>query len=197
MKRFLVILAAVLLIPAFASGAQAAGDNGSAKLDWHVSDAFIQSLGEPQWGAVARASEGDGIRVSGGGTLNTAARKATGSGTFVHEVGSGQLVAFGTWTATGLDSFTPYGCGVRAGQPIPENRCGGLAVIRLHGSISVLGYGHVELDSILSVNSLVGSHPAGLEGVKLDAGPLGPNFNITEPSVNGATVFVSRSNADG
>src|SRR5258705_7320864 len=115
MKRFTAILAVLALVPAIGGGAQASSDNISAMYDYHISDAFIQSLGEPtQTGAMATAAVGgDHVRVVGSGTFNTAAGRATGGGTFVHTNSSDVLVGFGTWTATGLDSFTSYGCGLR------------------------------------------------------------------------------------
>lgn len=202
MKRLTAILAMLTLVTALAGGAQASSDNQSAKFDWHVSDAFIQSLGEPaQTGAVARASSnGDKVRVVGGGTFNTAAGNATGSGSFVHTNASGQLVGFGTWTATGLISFTSYGCGLRGGEPVPANFCGGLAAFKVHitGTLVNPPAGQVELDAILYVDCKLGTPPATAhEGIRLDARPNAPYFNVTEDSPHGETIFLSRSHSGG
>ena len=109
MKRFAAILAALALVPALSGGAQASSDNVSAMFDYHISDAFIQSLGEPaQTGAEATATVGgDHVRVVGSGTFNAAAGNATGGGTFVHTNASDTIVGFGTWTATSLVGSSP------------------------------------------------------------------------------------------
>ena len=202
MKRLMAVLAMLTLVTALTSGAQASSDNQSAKYDWHVSDAFIQSLGEPaQTGAVARASSnGHKVRVFGSGTFNTAAGTATGSGSFVHTDASGQLVGFGTWTATGLISFTSYGCGTRGGEPVPANFCGGLAAINVHVSHALVNppAGQGELDAILYVDCKLGSPPATAhEGIRLDARPNGAYFDVTEDSSHGETILLSRSHAGG
>ncbi len=202
MKRFTAILAVLALIPALGSGAQASSDNVSAMFDYHISDAFIQSLGEPtQTGAEATATVGgDHVRVVGGGTLNTAAGRATGGGTFVHTNASDVIVGFGTWTATSLVSFTSYGCGLRGGAPVPANFCGGLATMKVHISATLVNppTGHVETDAILVVDCKLGTPPASAhEGIKLDARPAAPNFDITNDSSHGETLFLSRSHSGG
>ena len=201
-KRIAALLAVFVLVPALAGGAQAASDNLSAKMDYHVSDAFIQSSGEPpQTGSMATASVGgDHVRVVGSGTFNTAAGNATGGGTFVHTTAGDAIVGFGTWTATRLISFTSYGCGVAGGQPLPANLCGGLAKMMVHASGTLVNppAGHVELDAILTVECELGTPPATAhEGITLDARPFGPNFNVTNDSMNGETLFVSRSHSGG
>src|SRR5439155_447792 len=134
MKRIAAVLTVIALVPALAINALAAG-NTSAKFDWHVSDAFIQTAAGPnQTGAVAKASDSGvftahSVRVSGMGTMNTAGMTATGGGTFVHTDAGGQVVAFGTWTATSLTSFTLYGCDT---GPFPADFCGGVAVMAAH-----------------------------------------------------------------
>jgi len=201
MKRFAAILAVLALVPALAGGAQASSDNLSAMFDYHVSDAFIQSIGEPaQTGAEATATVGgDHVRVVGMGTFNTAAGTATGGGTFVHTTASDTILGFGTWTATGLTSFVSYGCGVRGGEPVPANFCGGLATITAHlnGTRVNPPVGQVEADVILFVNCRLGPNPSGQEGIKLDGRPHAPNFDITNASMNGETLFISRSHSGG
>src|SRR5207247_11054513 len=119
---------------------------------------FIQSLGEPaQIGAKATATiGGDHVRVVGSGTFNTAAGNATGGGTFVHTNASDMIVGFGTWTATSLVSFTPYGCGVRGGPPVPANFGGGLATVTVHVSGTRVnppaGHGQNDATTLLDCN---------------------------------------------
>ncbi|MEK6227499.1 MAG: hypothetical protein AABM40_14555 [Chloroflexota bacterium] len=202
MKRFAAILAVLALVPALGGGAQASSDNQSAMFDYHISDAFIQSIGEPaQTGAKATATiGGDQVRVVGTGTFNTAAGRATGGGTFVHTNAGDVIVGFGTWTATSLVSFTSYGCGVRGGEPVPANFCGGLATMTVHISATLVNpaAGHVETDAILVVDCKLGTPPpTAHEGIKLDARPLAPNFDITNDSGHGETLFLSRSHSGG
>ncbi len=200
MKRFAAILAVLALVPAIGGGAQASSDNTSAMFDYHISDAFIQSLGEPtQTGAKATATVGgDHVRVVGSGTFNTAAGMATGGGTFVHTNAGDVIVGFGTWTATSLVSFTSYGCGVRGGEPVPANFCGGLATMTVHVSATLVNppSGHVEVDAILVVDCKLGTPPATAhEGIKLSH--QGANFDMTNDSGHGETLFVSRSHSGG
>jgi len=200
MKRFAAILAALALVPALSGGAQASSDNVSAMFDYHISDAFIQSLGEPaQTGAEATATVGgDHVRVVGSGTFNTAAGNATGGGTFVHTNASDTIVGFGTWTATSLISFTSYGCGVRGGAPVPANFCGGLATMNVHVSATLVDptKGHVEVDAILVVECKLGTPPTTAhEGIKLSHAAR--NFDITNDSEHGETIFLSRSHSGG
>ena len=200
MKRFAAILAVLALVPALGGGAQASSDNLSAMFDYHISDAFIQSLGEPpQTGAKATATiGGDHVRVVGMGTFNTAAGRATGGGTFVHTNAGDVIVGFGTWTATSLVSFTSYGCGVRGGEPVPANFCGGLATMNIHVSATSLRAGHVELDAILVVDCKLGTPPVtAKEGIRVDARPGSRNFDITNESMHGETLFLSRSHSGG
>lgn len=202
MKRFAAILAVLAFVPALGGGAQASSDNVSPMYDYHISDAFIQSLGEPvQTGAQATATiGGDHVRVVGSGTFNTAAGRATGGGTFVHTSASDVLHGFGTWTATSLVSFTSYGCGVRGGEPVPANFCGGLATMKVHISATVVNppLGHKEADVTLVVDCKLGTPPATAhEGIMLDGRPAAPNFDITNDSMHGETIFLSRSHSGG
>ena len=198
MKRFAAILAVLALVPALGGGAQASSDNLSAMFDYHISDAFIQSAGEPpQTGAMATATiGGDHVRVVGTGTFNTASGRATGGGTFVHTTARDMIVGFGTWTATSLVSFTSYGCGIQ----VPANFCGGLATMKIHVSGTLVNppAGHVEVDATLVVDCLLGTPPAtAREGIRLDGRPAAPNFDMTNQSEHGETLFLSRSHSGG
>jgi hypothetical protein len=204
MKRFVAILAAFALVPTLAIGAQASSDNTSAKFDWHVSDTFIQTVAGPnQTGAVAKASDsgvyvGHNVRVSGTGTLNTAAGTATGGGTFVHTNAGGQVVAFGTWTATGLTSFTLYGCDTGS---FPADFCGGKAVmaVRIFATTTDPTVGQAQANGEITVNCRI-HQPAGnteLEGIKLKVFlATTVYFDLPQPPFsNGETLFVSRSDS--
>src|SRR2546422_6298784 len=121
--RIALVSAALLAVSLLGAGSAGASDNVSSKLGYHAADAFIQAAtGIPQTGAVAVAANGDKVRLSAKGTLNTASEKATGSGTFVHTSRTGAVLGFGSWKATGVESATIYPCG---GAGLPDKTLGG------------------------------------------------------------------------
>jgi len=204
MKRIAAVLTVIALVPALAINALAAGNNTSAKFDWHVSDAFIQTAAGPnQTGAVAKASDSGvftahSVRVSGMGTMNTAGMTATGGGTFVHTDAGGQVVAFGTWTATSLTSFTLYGCDT---GPFPADFCGGVAVMAVHvvATTTNPAIGQTQADGEIRVNCRIHA-PAGNtdpEGIKLKVFLATTVYFDTPqpPFENGQTLFISRSDS--
>jgi hypothetical protein len=185
----------ILLTVSFALAAEGQATASVPKFDWHVSDAFIQNVADPahkQIGAVAHASSGalagDVVRVTGTGSFNSAAMTASGSGTFLHTSSSGQVKGFGTWTATGLQSFTLYGCD---GGPFPPWACGGLAVLKIQISAASTStsIGHTEPTGTIAINCLIGGGP-GAEGITLNI-PGHVNFDVTDASEHGETLFVS------
>ena len=82
------------------------------------------------------ASSGDTIHVTCEategvcGTFAVNPKSIEASGEFQHFLPDGSLFASGTWTATDLISFQPYGCGEVFGQPIPPDLCGGAVKFR-------------------------------------------------------------------
>lgn len=190
MKKRLPMLIAFLMLSlaAFGTGGAQAAES-SAKFDYHIADAFIAAATEiPQTGARARADNGDTVSVTGSGTFNTASMKATGGGTFEHRDSEGALVGGGTWTATGVESFAPWGCG----GGFPPNFCGGLLVLDVH---LVATGGAPEADGVLTVSCLIGARvPAGAEeGITLEVPELGINFDELIAEASGLTLYRSRS----
>lgn len=189
MRRRPAVLIALLLLVVWAL-APTSASGLSAKLDYHVSDAFIAAGIEiPQTGARARADNGDIISVVGAGTFNLGSEKADGGGTFVHTNSAGVLQGSGTWTATGVDDFTFYGCG----GDLPSNFCGGALTLNVH----LVGAGGApELDGLLRIDCLIGDFPPdAVEGITLDL-PGVINFDETifdEETFDGLTLYVSRS----
>lgn len=192
MKKRLPMLIAFLMLSlaAFGTGGAQAAES-SAKFDYHIADAFIEAgTGIVQTGARARAVNGDTVSVTGSGTFNTASMKATGGGTFVHRTAGGGPVGDGTWTATGVESFTPWGCG---GEAFPPNFCGGLLVLDVH---LVATAGGPEADGVLTVSCLIGARvpPGAEEGITLDVPGL-INFDELIAEASGLTLYVSRSHS--
>jgi len=188
-KRLPVLLAFLMLsLAAFSTGG-AQGAETSAKFDYHIADAFIEAgTGIVQTGARARADNRDTVSVTGSGTFNTASLNATGGGTFEHRDRKGTLVGAGTWTATGVHSFTFWGCGTGG---LPANFCGGLLVLSVH----LVGPGGApEFDGVLTVSCLIGANvPAGAEeGITLDVPGL-INFDQLIEEESGLTLYLSRS----
>lgn len=190
MRRLRLVLALLLALSLLGGSSVSAADNVSAKLDYHIADAFVQDgTGLAQTGAVAQASNGHQVRVTGRGTLNTASKKATGGGAFVHTSSSGAVLAFGTWTATGVQSITVYPCG---GDGLPANFCGGVAVLEVHITATSTSAGAAEFDALLLIDCEINPPVAGVEGIKLNI-PGVINLNTTLFSPGGLTVFASRS----
>ncbi|HXF71560.1 MAG TPA: hypothetical protein VNO79_02995 [Actinomycetota bacterium] len=180
---FSALAAAVVVVPS--AGAV------SSKFDWHVADAFIQEgTGLAQSGATAGADNGDVARVSGSGTFNPSSGTATGGGVFAHTDADGDLVGFGTWTATGVESFELFGCG----GDFPPNFCGGVLVLDVTLDGVSVAAGQVSgVAGVLTITCLIGEGATGEEGITLEI-PGVIDFDETlvgEPS--GLTLFVSRS----
>jgi len=182
-RRIVVLLAlAMLLVSALAPAAVGAL---SAKLDYHIADAFIGAgTGIQQAGARAEADNGDIVSVSGSGTFNLGSGKATGGGTFVHTDGDGVVQGSGAWTAVSVADFDFYGCG----GAFPPNFCGGLLTLDVH---LVAAGGATEFDGVLTIDCLIGGGGS-LEGIRLNI-PDVINFDETIPEESGLTLYVSRS----
>jgi hypothetical protein len=158
--------------------------------------------------AVARASTGETIEISGAGSLGSGGTSVTASGTFTEKTPDGYVVISGVWTATGLVSFDPYGLDPTALQrEYPQFRAlpvgkippplaaimtlpvaaGGLAVIR----IRLLPDAGTPADAVLRVNCAKGNVPpdASGDGVKLFLDGGSPVF---DEQVRGRTLFLLR-----
>lgn len=139
---------------------------------------------------IAVAANGDRVEVTcaarehacGTFQVHSKALPDPPSGEFVHKAADGSVIAAGTWTATQLISFQPYGCrfipalGADLGS---DDLCGGAVKMRVELSTPI-----GTLPGVLTVFCIVGprapaSHntPPG-EGVTLDV-PGIINFNHT------------------
>ena len=93
----------------------------------------------------------------------------------------------GTWVATQLLSFQPYGCGVIFGDPLPPNLCGGKVMLRVLLTDSTSGQ---QFEGVLWVFCQIGNPPPSAEeGARLDIIGVN-NFNRT---ISGMNVYVKTS----
>jgi hypothetical protein len=136
---------------------------------------------------VSQAANGDMVSITGDGVFSVHPKTVGANGTFTHSDSQGNLLGSGTWVATQLLSFQPYGCGVVLGFPIPPNLCGGKLMLRVQ-----LTSESGQFEGILSVFCIIGpdppnSHddPSG-EGARLDIIGVN-NFNKI---VSGGNVYV-------
>src|SRR3989454_12817785 len=83
---------------------------------------YLLVFEEPNLGV---AANGDQIAVTGGGEFSVNPNAVDAAGEFTHTDSSGNVLATGTWTATGLLDYQSYGCGEVFGTPIDPDFCGG------------------------------------------------------------------------
>src|SRR2546426_12420406 len=83
---------------------------------------YLLVFEEPNLGV---AANGDQIAVTGGGEFSVNPNAVDAAGEFAHTDSSGNVLATGTWTATGLINYQSYGCGEVFGTPLPPDFCGG------------------------------------------------------------------------
>jgi len=183
MRQHLAFVATLVIAwSALGSGnAQAATVKDS--FEYHVGDAFIQSLGFPA-GNKAMAQNGDVVTVVGTGTFDVTTKTATGGGTFLHKTSAGTVVGMGTWLATGLISFQSYGNATPQG--LPATFYGGrvaLAIVATPAGTSL------QIPATLQIECELGSPlPATTEGIRLNVYDL-INFNKTVEE-SGANLYI-------
>ena len=111
----LALTAAVVLVPTIAVADSA-------------THTYLLVMEEPNFGV---AANGDQIAVTGEGEFSVNPNSVTGAGEFTHTDSGGNVLATGTWTATGLLDYQSYGCGEVFGDPIPPDLCGGAVKMRV------------------------------------------------------------------
>ena len=125
------------------------------------------------------AANGDQIAVTGGGEFSVNPNAVDATGEFTHTDSSGNVLAMGTWTATGLINYQSYGCGEVFGTPLPPDLCGG--AVKMSVTLTPNGTS-LQLPGILTVFCVIGPHaPQSVlgpltEGVTLNV-PGIQNFN--------------------
>jgi hypothetical protein len=159
----LSLTAAVVLVPTIAVADSA-------------THTYLLVMEEPNFGV---AANGDEIAITGEGEFSVNPNAVDAAGEFTHTDSSGNVLATGTWTATGLINYQSYGCGELFGTPIPPDLCGG--AVKMSVTLTPNGTS-LQLPGIMTVFCVIGPHaPQSVlgpltEGVTLDV-PGIQNFN--------------------
>ncbi len=169
----------------------ASAHNTGVAYEYHVGDTDFFGpdcqTSSPACPAVAEASNGDTIEIAGTGMFSVSG-EANGGGTFTHNFSGGGSVS-GTWVATELVSFKPYGPNAARKLPsrLPKEWRSGEAQIRVN---LFLLDGSSAGTATLSIGCLLGpprSYPRGaFEGTRLNIDG-GLNFDMDE---EGITLFI-------
>jgi hypothetical protein len=150
---------------------------------------YLLVMEEPNFGV---AANGDQIAVTGEGEFSVNPNAVDATGEFTHTDSSGNVLATGTWTATGLLNYQSYGCGELFGTPIPPDLCGG--AVKMSVTLTPNGTS-LQLPGIMTVFCVIGTHaPQSVlgpltEGVTLDV-PGIQNFNHSN---GGDNVYIQIS----
>jgi len=137
---------------------------------------------------IAQAANGETVSVSGSGMFSGNPKSVTASGTFTSNSAAGS----GTWVATQLLDFQPYGCGVVLGFPINPAACGGKLILRVLLTNTSSGQ---QFNGVLWVFCIIGPNPPNShdefdgEGARLDITGVN-NFNKI---VSGGNVYIKTS----
>ena len=121
---------------------------------------------------VAQAANDEQVSITGSGVFSVNPKSTTATGTYA-TTASGS----GTWVATQLLSFVPYGC-----LPAPHaNFCGGKLMLQVLLTDSTSGQ---QFGGVMSVFCLIGNPPTSAEeGARLDI--IGKNnFNRIVSGLN-------------
>jgi|SRR5580704_4151421 hypothetical protein len=131
---------------------------------------------------ISQAANGEMVSITGSGVYSVNPKTVSATGTF-----TSQSSGSGTWVATQLLDFQPYGCGILFGTPLPPNLCGGKVILRIVLTDSTSGQ---QFAGVLWVFCVIGNPPSSVEeGARLNIIGLN-NFNKI---VSGGTVYVKTS----
>jgi hypothetical protein len=189
MRRYKASVLAIAFVVALLTPAATFAHTSRATFDWHLGDAFLQSLGFPA-GEQAMADNGDVITLVGSGSFTADGKSASGGGTFSHHVVAVNATLTGTWTADRLISFQFYGCGEDASEPLPPDFCGGL--LKLAITATPDANPTLRLPATLWINCEVGTDvPASVvEGIRVNVHDI-INFNKPVPE-SGANIYIQQ-----
>jgi hypothetical protein len=163
MKRLILLAlafaAAVVLVPSVAVADSA-------------THTYLLEMGEPNLGV---AANGDQIAITGGGVFSVNPNAVDAAGGFTHTDSSGNVLATGTWTATGLINYQSYGCGEVFGTPIPPDLCGG--AVKMSVTLTPTGTS-LHLPGTMTVFCVIGTHaPQSI------LGPLSEGVTLNVPGI--------------
>src|SRR5215831_1517200 len=119
MRRLLLFAVAICTAVAFAPGIAAADS---------APHTYQLVMEEPNLGV---AANGDQIAITGEGQFSVNPKAVEAEGEFTHSDSAGNVLATGTWAATGLLKYQSYGCGEVFGTLIPPDLCGGAVKMRV------------------------------------------------------------------
>ena len=124
---------------------------------------------------VGVAANGDQIAVTGEGEFSVNPNAVDAAGEFTHTDSSGNVLATGTWTATGLINYQSYGCGEVFGTPLPPDFCGG--AVKMSVTLTPNGTS-LQLPGILTVFCVIGPHAP-----QSVLGPLTEGVTVKVPGI--------------
>jgi hypothetical protein len=142
---------------------------------------------------VSQASNGDQVSVTGAGPFSIHPKSATAHGSFTHTDSSGTVLATGTWTATDLLEFQPYGCGVVHNfpapgdtTPLPPDFCGG--AVKMTVTLTPDGTS-LAIPGTLTVFCIIGPNPPNSHD-----DPTGEGIHLVVPGIANFNKIVSGMN---
>jgi hypothetical protein len=142
---------------------------------------------------VSQASNGDRVAVTAEGEFAIHPKSTTATGEFVHTDSSGTVLAAGTWMATELLEFQPYGCGVvhnfptpGVTTPLPPDFCGGAVKMRV--TLTPDGTS-LAIPGILTVFCIIGPDPPNSHD-----DPTGEGIHLVVPGIANFNKIVAGQN---
>jgi hypothetical protein len=175
MRRALAPGLAVALALLVLGPASAFADSGSQSYQLHI-----------EVPNVSQASNGDRVAITGEGEFAIHPKSVTASGEFVHTASNGTVLGAGTWTATDLLEFVPYGCGVVLGNPIPPDFCGGM----LKMAVTLTPEGTtLAIPGVLTVFCIIGPNPPNSHD-----DPTGEGIHLVVPGIDNFNQIVAGMN---
>jgi hypothetical protein len=135
---------------------------------------------------VSQAANGDRVAITGEGEFSIHPQSVTASGEFVHTASNGTVLGMGTWTATDLLEFQPYGCGVLMGAPLPPDFCGG--ALKMAVTLTPKGT-TLTVPGILTVFCIIGANPPNSHD-----DPTGEGIHLVVPGIDNFNQIVAGMN---